>query len=55
MSDTSSTDMETLRHERFMALLDTFNKHIEHYCVAHSNNRDKADGYNMQKYISFLT
>lgn len=43
MSGTADSDIGTLRHERYMALLGTFNRHIEHYCIVHSNSRAEAD------------
>lgn len=57
MRDTTDTDtdIETLRHEKFMALLGTFNKHIEHYCVAHSNSHDEADDLMQEVFIAVWT
>ena len=52
MSDTADTDIETVTHERYMALLEAFNRHIERYCVVHSNSRAEADDLMQEVFLA---
>ena len=45
-------DIEALRNERYVALLRTFRRHIEHYCARHSNSREDAEDMMQEVFIT---
>lgn len=44
-------DIEAERNERYLSLLRTFRRHIEHYCIAHSNCREDAEDMMQEVFI----
>lgn len=45
-------DIEAERNERYLSLLRTFRRHIEHYCIAHSNCREDAEDMMQEVFIA---
>lgn len=51
MSPANETVKEQQRHDRYMALLGDFSRHIEHFCAIHSNRREDADDMMQEVFI----
>ena len=45
-------DIEAERNERYLLLLRTFRRHIEHYCIVHSNCREDAEDMMQEVFIA---
>lgn len=45
-------DIEAERNERYLSLLRTFRRHIEHYCIVHSNCREDAEDMMQEVFIA---
>ena len=45
-------DIQAERNERYLSLLRTFRRHIEHYCIAHSNCREDAEDLMQEVFLA---
>ena len=54
MKEMQNTQRQTPvgRHERYMTLHRTFSRHIENYCIRHSNSREEAEDLMQEVFIA---